>query len=142
MKGYWYDKVKVSVFLCNKNDAETGRQLRQGRGHRGPEASRSSPTSTQMHVVETVTTSRSDEAYKHYKEQFGDSPLADSLTPGPDAGVVPGQAEGPGAVRRHRDAPSPAGPACRRCRTRRPCWTTCSGLLNGMNSRPLGRAWR
>lgn len=34
-----------------------------------------------MSVVETVSHESSDQAYKHYKEQFGDSPLAASLTP-------------------------------------------------------------
>ena len=35
-----------------------------------------------MEVVENRSTyETADEAYKHYKEQFGDSPLASSLTP-------------------------------------------------------------
>ena len=28
MKGYWYDKVNVSIFFCNKNDADTGERVR------------------------------------------------------------------------------------------------------------------
>jgi cell division transport system permease protein len=34
-----------------------------------------------MDVVQAVTYESQDQAYKHYKEQFGDSPLASSLTP-------------------------------------------------------------
>ncbi|MFE2633034.1 permease-like cell division protein FtsX [Streptomyces sp. NPDC059374] len=34
-----------------------------------------------MTVVDKVTYESQDQAYKHYKEQFGDSPLAASLTP-------------------------------------------------------------
>jgi cell division transport system permease protein len=80
MKGYWYDKVNVSIFLCNKSDAESD-----------PNCSKGAVTQEQkdqilsdlkkMPVVEKVTYESQDEAYKHYKEQFGDSPLASSLTP-------------------------------------------------------------
>ncbi|MFF4211163.1 permease-like cell division protein FtsX [Streptomyces sp. NPDC001796] len=80
MKGYWYDKVNVSIFLCNKSDAESD-----------PNCSKGAVTQEQkdqilsdlkkMSVVEKVTYESQDEAYKHYKEQFGDSPLASSLTP-------------------------------------------------------------
>ena len=30
MKGYWYDKVNVSVFLCNKSDAESDPNCAKG----------------------------------------------------------------------------------------------------------------
>src|SRR5690606_6025711 len=30
MKGYWYDKVNVSIFLCNKSDAETDPNCAKG----------------------------------------------------------------------------------------------------------------
>ena len=80
MKGYWYDKVNVSIYLCNKSDAESD-----------PNCARGAVTTEQkkqiesdlekMSVVDTVAHETSDEAYKHYKEQFGDSPLASSLTP-------------------------------------------------------------
>ncbi|MFG2134475.1 permease-like cell division protein FtsX [Streptomyces sp. NPDC048751] len=80
MKGYWYDKVNVSIFLCNKSDAESD-----------PNCAKGAVTDDQkkaivadldkMSVVEKVTYESQDDAYKHYKEQFGDSPLASSLTP-------------------------------------------------------------
>jgi cell division transport system permease protein len=80
MKGYWYDKVNVSIFLCNKSDAESD-----------PHCAKGAVTTEQkdqilsdlkkMTVVEKVSYESSDQAYKHYKEQFGDSPLASSLTP-------------------------------------------------------------
>ncbi|WP_037675315.1 permease-like cell division protein FtsX [Streptomyces griseus] len=80
MKGYWYDKVNVSIFLCNKSDAESD-----------PNCAKGAVTDDQkkaivadldkMSVVQKVTYESQDDAYKHYKEQFGDSPLASSLTP-------------------------------------------------------------
>ncbi|AQA12215.1 ABC transporter permease [Streptomyces samsunensis] len=80
MKGYWYDKVNVSIFLCNKNDKETSANCAKGAV---TEAQRQEIESElkQMNIVESVHFETSEEAYKHYKEQFGDSPLADSLTP-------------------------------------------------------------
>ncbi|MEU9758199.1 ABC transporter permease, partial [Streptomyces althioticus] len=30
MKGYWYDKVNVSIFLCNKSDAESDPNCAKG----------------------------------------------------------------------------------------------------------------
>ncbi|MFE0508464.1 permease-like cell division protein FtsX [Streptomyces sp. NPDC058964] len=80
MKGYWYDKVNVSIFLCNKSDAESD-----------PNCAKGAVTEDQkkqilgdlhkMSVVEKISYESQDQAYKHYKEQFGDSPLASSLTP-------------------------------------------------------------
>ncbi|MGW1029885.1 permease-like cell division protein FtsX [Streptomyces sp. NPDC002577] len=80
MKGYWYDKVNVSIFLCNKSDAESDPNCAKGAVTTEQKKQIESDLK-KMPVVEKVTYESSDEAYKHYKEQFGDSPLADSLTP-------------------------------------------------------------
>ncbi|AVV42346.1 permease-like cell division protein FtsX [Streptomyces sp. ID05-04B] len=80
MKGYWYDKVNVSVYLCNKSDAESDAKCAKG----AVTADQKKDILTdlkKMSVVDTVTYESQDEAYKHYKEQFGDSPLASSVTP-------------------------------------------------------------
>ncbi|MEH0544690.1 permease-like cell division protein FtsX [Streptomyces sp. B21-105] len=80
MKGYWYDKVNVSVYLCNKSDAESDANCAKG----AVTADQKKDILTdlkKMSVVATVTYETQDEAYKHYKEQFGDSPLASSITP-------------------------------------------------------------
>ncbi|MEU3901290.1 permease-like cell division protein FtsX [Streptomyces sp. NPDC045251] len=80
MKGYWYDKVNVSVFLCNKSDAESDPNCAKGAVTEDQKKQIKSDLD-EMAVVDTVTYESQDEAYKHYKEQFGDSPLASSLTP-------------------------------------------------------------
>ncbi|AEM87665.1 permease-like cell division protein FtsX [Streptomyces violaceusniger] len=80
MKGYWYDKVNVSIFLCNKNDKETAANCAKGAVTEAQKQEIESELK-QMNIVESVHFETSEEAYKHYKEQFGDSPLADSLTP-------------------------------------------------------------
>ncbi|MEV7069951.1 permease-like cell division protein FtsX [Streptomyces sp. NPDC091972] len=80
MKGYWYDKVNVSIFLCNKSDAESDPNCAKGAVTDDQKKDILSDLK-KMSVVETVIHESQDEAYKHYKEQFGDSPLAASLTP-------------------------------------------------------------
>lgn len=80
MKGYWYDKVNVSIFLCNKNDKETASNCAKGAVTEAQKAEIRSELK-RMNIVESVQFETSEEAYKHYKEQFGDSPLAASLTP-------------------------------------------------------------
>ncbi|MER5910762.1 permease-like cell division protein FtsX [Streptomyces sp. NPDC001982] len=80
MKGYWYDKVNVSVFLCNKSDAESDPNCAKGAVTDDQKKQIMSDLG-KMSVVEKVSYESQDQAYKHYKEQFGDSPLASSLTP-------------------------------------------------------------
>ncbi|MCF3129794.1 permease-like cell division protein FtsX [Streptomyces olivochromogenes] len=80
MKGYWYDKVNVSIFLCNKSDAESDPNCAKG-AVTEDQRKQIKADLGKMTVVEKVTYESQDEAYKHYKEQFGDSPLASSLTP-------------------------------------------------------------
>ncbi|QDQ11857.1 MULTISPECIES: permease-like cell division protein FtsX [Streptomyces] len=80
MKGYWYDKVNVSIFLCNKADAEQDPKCAKG-AVTNEQKDRILTDLKKMSVVDTVEHESADEAYKHYKEQFGDSPLSSSLTP-------------------------------------------------------------
>jgi cell division transport system permease protein len=80
MKGYWYDKVNVSIFLCNKSDAESDPNCAKGAVTEDQKKQIKSDLD-KMSVVDSITYESQDEAYKHYKEQFGDSPLASSLTP-------------------------------------------------------------
>ncbi|MEU1087808.1 permease-like cell division protein FtsX [Streptomyces sp. NPDC005576] len=80
MKDYWYDKVNVSIFLCNKNDALDM-----------PKCSNGAVTDAQkkeieqdlkkMSAVDTVTFENIDQAYKHYQDQFGDTAMAGNITP-------------------------------------------------------------
>ncbi|MET8949707.1 permease-like cell division protein FtsX [Streptomyces sp. NPDC004393] len=81
MKGYWYDKVNVSIFLCNKSDAESDPNCSKGAVTDEQKKQILTDLDKMTTVVQKVTYESQDEAYKHYKEQFGDSPLASSLTP-------------------------------------------------------------
>ncbi|WP_165985670.1 permease-like cell division protein FtsX [Streptomyces sp. YIM 98790] len=81
MKDFWYDKVQVSIFLCNKNDAESG----------DPACAKGAVTEEQkdeieadlnkFDIVDEVYFETADEAYEHYQEQQKDSPIAAVVTP-------------------------------------------------------------
>jgi cell division transport system permease protein len=80
MKGYWYDKINVSIFLCNKSEAETDATCAKG-AVTDDQKKQILSDLNKMSVVQKVTYESQDQAYKHYKQQFGNSPLTDSLTP-------------------------------------------------------------
>ncbi|MGW1376613.1 permease-like cell division protein FtsX [Streptomyces sp. NPDC002446] len=80
MKGYWYDKVNVSIFFCNKNDAETGANCAKGAATQQQKDDIKAELD-RLPIVQDVQHETSDQAYKHYKEQFGDTPVAGLVTP-------------------------------------------------------------
>ncbi|NYV76456.1 MULTISPECIES: permease-like cell division protein FtsX [Streptomyces] len=80
MKGYWYDKVNVSIFLCNKSDAESDPNCAKG-AVTNDQKEQIKADLADMAIVDDVVHETQDQAYDHYKEQFGDSPLAATLTP-------------------------------------------------------------
>jgi cell division transport system permease protein len=80
MKGYWYDKINVSIFLCNKSNAQNDPNCAKGAVTEDQKKAIRADLG-KMSVVQKVTHETQDEAYKHYKEQFGDSPLAGTITP-------------------------------------------------------------
>ncbi|MBT2366938.1 permease-like cell division protein FtsX [Streptomyces sp. ISL-10] len=80
MKDFWYDKVNVSIFLCNKNDAATSPQCAKGAVTSAQKEQIQSDLK-KMDVVDTVDHETAEQAYKHYKEQYGDTPIASTITP-------------------------------------------------------------
>ncbi|MFE2939142.1 permease-like cell division protein FtsX [Streptomyces sp. NPDC059255] len=81
MKDYWYDKVNVSIFLCNKNDAATAPKCAKGAATGQQKDQIKTDLAKMDSIVETVHYETSDEAYKHYKERYGDTPIAATITP-------------------------------------------------------------
>lgn len=80
MKGYWYDRIQVSIFLCNKDSTnpscvsgaytETQQQDIQAKLDQPP----------LKQYVKTVEFETQAEALKHFKEQRPDSAISDSLS--------------------------------------------------------------
>lgn len=82
MKDYWYDKVNVSIFLCNKNDASASGSAKCSKGAVTSEQKKQIEADLdKMDIVETVHHESADEAYKHYREQYSDTPIASMITP-------------------------------------------------------------
>ena len=79
MKGYWYDKVEVTVFLCSANSSSAGcagKDITQEQRDQLNADLHANP------AVETVFYESKPEAYKHFKELFKDSPdLVNNVTP-------------------------------------------------------------
>ncbi|MEU5402045.1 permease-like cell division protein FtsX [Streptomyces sp. NPDC005963] len=81
MKDFWYDKVNVSIFLCNKNDAKTSpRQCSKG-AVTTQQKQQIKADLQKMDIVETIHEETAEDAYKLYKEEYGDTPIAATITP-------------------------------------------------------------
>ena len=81
MKDYWYDKVNVSIFLCNKSDAATTPKCAKGAVTGQQKDQIKADLGKMEGLVEKVHYESADQAYKHYKEQYGDTPIAATITP-------------------------------------------------------------
>lgn len=81
MKDYWYDKVNVSIFLCNKGDAASDPACTKGAVTGEQKAQIEADLNKMSNIVESVHHEDSDEAYKHYREQYGDTAFASTITP-------------------------------------------------------------
>jgi cell division transport system permease protein len=78
MKGFWFDKVEVSVFLCTKNSQEpscTGAVTEDQKQQIAADLEGLRP------LVSEVYFETSQEAYDRFTEQFRGSPIVDSATP-------------------------------------------------------------
>jgi cell division transport system permease protein len=79
MKGYWYDKIEVSIFLCGPNSqtytcngqVSVTQRVAVDKALKG------------LKVVQDVYYESSDDAYQRFKQQFKGSPIVSSV--GPDA---------------------------------------------------------
>ncbi|MBP0458577.1 permease-like cell division protein FtsX [Streptomyces montanisoli] len=80
MKDYWYDKVNVSIFLCNKGDAQSDPACTKGAVTDQEKASIKADLD-KMGIVQHIYHESEDEAYKHYQQQYGKTAYASSITP-------------------------------------------------------------
>jgi cell division transport system permease protein len=80
MEGYWYDKVEVTIYMCNKADAATTPNCAKGAVTADQKAQILSDLK-KLPVVKKVYYESEQGAYKNYKEQFKGTPLVNSITP-------------------------------------------------------------
>lgn len=81
MKGYWYDKVQVTVYMCNKNDAQTTPASCSKGAVTDDQKAEILKDLKAMPIVEKVYYEDAEHAYKNYQQQFKNSPMASSITP-------------------------------------------------------------
>ncbi|WP_328913749.1 MULTISPECIES: permease-like cell division protein FtsX [unclassified Streptomyces] len=80
MKGYWYGKVQVTIYMCNKGDATSTPNCAKGAVTDDQKAQILTDLK-KLPIVEKVYFESAEEAYKRYKVQFKSSPVASSITP-------------------------------------------------------------
>ncbi len=76
MKDYWYDRVEISVFMCNAYD--TGEQCATGQANEEQKAA-ILQTLESHPEVESVQFESQDQAYLRFQDRFQDS-IAESIT--------------------------------------------------------------
>lgn len=79
LKGYWFDRIQVSIYLCNEQPVEPNCQ-----GQPTTEAQRASIESQlrAMPEVEDVFYESQEDAFKRFKEQFSNSAVSDLIKVG------------------------------------------------------------
>ncbi|MFG1805855.1 permease-like cell division protein FtsX [Streptomyces sp. NPDC049040] len=80
MKGYWYDKVQVTVYMCNKSDAGSTPSCAKG-AVTDDQKKQILADLKKLPIVEKVYYESAEGAYKNYQQQFKNSPMAASITP-------------------------------------------------------------
>jgi cell division transport system permease protein len=78
MKGYWYDKVEVAVYLCSQDSATPSCNGQDVTDAQREEIRNALQSST---AVEKVYYESQQDAYRNFQDQFGNSPIASSVTP-------------------------------------------------------------
>ncbi|MDO9486037.1 MAG: permease-like cell division protein FtsX [Actinomycetota bacterium] len=77
MKDFWYDKVEVSIFLCSR-----GSDAASCSGGAVTQAQRDqirTDLESLKPLVDTIFYESQADAYKHFQEQFANSPIADNV---------------------------------------------------------------
>jgi cell division transport system permease protein len=79
MKGFWYDKVQVAVYLCNKSDAKAYASC-SGGAVTDQQKAKIKADLEKLPVVETVLFENKQDAYKHWTEMNPDNPLTNVVS--------------------------------------------------------------
>ncbi|GAA5229518.1 permease-like cell division protein FtsX [Arthrobacter cryoconiti] len=82
LKGFWYDKVQVTVYLCNDVPTNTNCVAGAVTPDQKQNIQGMLDSPAVKPYVEKWTFESQDEALAHFKEQFANSPMADSVEAG------------------------------------------------------------
>ncbi|WP_077490093.1 permease-like cell division protein FtsX [Sinomonas mesophila] len=81
MKGYWYDRVQVAIFLCGEGSTAPGCVSGPVTGEQQAALADLLESPAVAQYVNDYHYETREEAYEHFKEQFANSPIVDSVTP-------------------------------------------------------------
>ncbi len=79
-KGYWYDKIQVSIFLCTKQSDTPS--CAAGAVTDGQREQLRSELEDLKPLVQRIYHETSEQAYQRFQEQFRNSPIVDSVPKG------------------------------------------------------------
>ena len=77
MKGYWYDRVQVSIYLCTETSAQPN--CSTGPATQDQQDSIKSQLNEMKPLVKEVYYESEEEAYQRFKEDYKNSPLASHI---------------------------------------------------------------
>ncbi|WP_442545405.1 permease-like cell division protein FtsX [Arthrobacter sp. KN11-1C] len=80
MKGYWYDKVQVAIFLCNDSSTSTGCASGAVTKEQQDNLVKMLDSPAVKQYINDYQFESQADAFKHFKEQFSNSPIVDSVT--------------------------------------------------------------
>ncbi|GAB4099787.1 permease-like cell division protein FtsX [Sinomonas halotolerans] len=81
MKGYWYDRVQVAIFLCGEGSTAPGCASGPVTADQQKALSGLLESPAVAQYISDYHFETQEEAYGHFKEQFANSPIVDSVTP-------------------------------------------------------------
>ncbi|CAN5233471.1 permease-like cell division protein FtsX [soil metagenome] len=81
MKGYWYDRAQVAIYLCTDLSTEGHCNLAEATADQKAAVEAQLKSATLAPLVKSVTFENHDQVYKEYKAQFGDTTGSDFVTP-------------------------------------------------------------
>ncbi|OFI39803.1 cell division protein FtsX [Arthrobacter sp. SW1] len=80
MKGYWYDKVQVAIFLCNESSTAAGCASGAVTDEQRENLGKMLESPAVKQYISDFQFESQAEAFQHFKEQFSNSPIVDSVT--------------------------------------------------------------
>jgi cell division transport system permease protein len=81
MKGYWYDKAQVAVYMCTSLSTEGQCNLAEATADQKAAVKAQLESPALAPLVKSVSFQTHEQVYKQYKQQFGDTTGSDFVTP-------------------------------------------------------------
>lgn len=81
MKGYWYDRAQVAIYLCTNLSTEGGCNLAEATAAQKAAVEAQLKSPALANLIKTTTFENHDQVYKEYKTQFGNTTGSDFVTP-------------------------------------------------------------